>query len=560
LNKFGPLVRHAGFAIVIMTIAVAAVGFFVVRRDVDDMRDAGRENILWDAAQIEIELMRFQGELARFSGHHPDASVSAVNNRFDLLWSRVLLFCQGAVGERLRGYDTNGAILSELFALIQNVEPKVVGLSAGDATTALALQNKFSPFTIKLRLLSQEVLHGEEANHAALRENLSQSSNLLTIISVVAVLSSLLLILVFSRETRQFRALARQNETLLVASNAAGRAKSQFLAMMSHELRTPMNGVLGLLALIRQQGLGHHQARLLGQAERSGRQMIGLLADILDFSALQDDRLELECKPFDPTLLASAVRDMFAPVALREGIEFSASTDTSCPDRVLGDFARLRQALTHLATYLLETAGTENIALEIKYSDDHLNAEMSFEYSRAGGEWDPQLIVGRPADDIDSFATEALGPAVSRGLISKMGGTTRLYSPDKDRIAVQVAVPAKAVSVDILLVKTACQSAALEAICKAALRCEKVKFLTQNSPLTPHVVMVESGGILEYEQVQSCSERYPEALLVALGRPQNPDKFDDIVDVPIDIVAIRQSDFMHLSIAKGSVAAERKLG
>ena len=64
--------------------------------------------------------------------------------------------------------------------------------------------------------------------------------------------------------------------------------------MMSHELRTPMNGVLGLIALAKQTGLTDAQKRLIEQAERAGAHMSSLLGDILDFSDLQTDRLEID--------------------------------------------------------------------------------------------------------------------------------------------------------------------------------------------------------------------------------------------------------------------------
>ena len=555
MNKTSIFTRIAGVLIVALTISVAGVGFFVVRNDVDQMRDSGRENILWDALQIEIELKRFQRELAEFSAGNPIASPTSVNERYDLLWSRVSLFRQGTVGARLRAYDKDGAVLSALFSTIQKVEKKVVGLKPGDRQAARNIQRDFGPFAEELRLLSQTVLHGEEANHALQRENLSQSSNLLTIISIIAVLSSLLMILVLARDSRQFRSLAKVNETLLRASDKASRAKSQFLAMMSHELRTPMNGVLGLLALIKQQDLSPHQARLLEQAERSGQQMIGLLADILDFSALQEGRLQLETKPFEPEKLAEAVQDMFSPVALREGTAFSARTDASCPARVLGDFARLRQALTHLATYLLETAGTRNISLGISYAAGHLNAEISFEYKQDGGEWEPSLILGNPSPTSESLASEALGPAVSRGLIERMGGVTKLDSPSDDRISVLVSVPAKALVLDRLLIRIACQSAALEAICKAALRGENVKFIGADSNAKPHVVMIEAGGMQEAVLARSFAKLYPEAVFVAIGRAQIPDLFDDVIEVPIDIATVRGARFMQLAV-RGTKLAE----
>ncbi len=556
--------RLAGLVIIVLTIGVAAIGFLVVREDVDEMHESARENILWDAMQVEIELTRFQHELVKFSTGSGGATPRSINERFDILWSRVTLFGQGTVGARLRAYDSGGIVLSKLLVKMKAVEASVVGLTPQDQARAQSLFGQFNQFKPDLRRLSLKVLHGEEANRAILRENLSQSSLLLTISSVVAAVVSLLLIVVFAREARRFRQLAHINETLLHASDKASRAKSQFLAMMSHELRTPMNGVLGLLALLRQQGLSSRQARLLAQAERSGQRMIGLLSDILDFSDLRDDRLKLNMKPFETARLIGAIREDFDVVAQREGVSFVARIDASCPPRVIGDFARLRQALTHLVTYLMETAGISNIAVDVAYAKGCLNASISFDYGRDGGEWVPDLIMGSTAPDArsgatDSLASEALGPAVSRGLIAAMGGVTTLNNVGHDRIVVLVSVPAKEMAAGVLLIRIICKSRALETICKAALRLENVSFLPPGSRDTAHVIIIEAGGIDEADTVASCAQLCPGAMLVALGRPRNPEKFDDIVEVPIDIAAIRRAGFMQLAHARTFLAGNEKV-
>jgi signal transduction histidine kinase len=549
--------RLVGIAIILLSFAMAGIGFSIVQKDVAVMRDSGRENILWSAAQIEIELLRFQNTLAHFTAKDPDIGPQQVNDRFDILWSRISLFQQGSVGARLRAYDNRVPIIAALFATMQKNEADIVNLQPGDVATSARLDREFSAISADLRRLSREVLHGEEQISASQRENLARSSSLLTALSTVAVIASLLMILFFARETGQLRELASLNQRLLEVSTKAGQAKSQFLAMMSHELRTPMNGVLGLLALVKQQGLSQQQGRLVDQAERSGEQMISLLGDILDFSALQDDRLKLDSKPFDPARLSDAVSDMFQPIASREGIEFQVRTDPSCPDRVIGDFARLRQALTHLATYLLETAGTRNIALELAYRDGCLEATLSFDYSKDGGEWEPELIMGNSttARNKDGFASEALGPAVSRGLIERMGGTTKLFTPSNDRIAVLVCVPAKELVVKTLMIRIVSQSGALDAICRAALRCENVRFLDADAPQPPHVVMIEVGGKQEATCVAKHAARFPEAVLVALGQPDNPELFDDVVEMPIDVATIRQADFMRMAGCDASAPA-----
>lgn len=547
MNPAAKITRFVGLAIICLTISLSAAGFYIVRTDIETMRTSGKENILWHAVQLELELKRFQLALKDFSEVPSSDAAKEVNNRFDILWSRILLFERASVGDRLSAYETSPSEIDRLFDLMKDQEGVIVGLSPESAAKVTEVGAMFTPFTSDLRQFSRRVLHGEEQVAAGLREDLSQSSFILSLLSTASVIVSVLLVLFFARESRRFQALATQNASLLMAAEKASKAKTQFLTMMSHELRTPMNGVMGPLALIKQNGLSAVQVRLVEQMERSGRQMNGLLSDILDFAALQDAKLKLDSKPFDPRQLLESIRERFEDVAAREGAVFDAHVSQDCPDLVIGDFRRLRQALTHLSAYLLETAGTRKLCLELSYDEGMLQAAISFEYHLDGGDWEPELIIGNIERARENFASDALGPAVARALIEQMGGITRLHNPQGDQISVLVSVPAEVLVLERLVIRVASRSAALEAICKAALRSDNVAFWSAETDVTPHVVMIEAGGPQETENVKKFGEAYPSAMLVALGRPQNPEDFDDVIDVPINVAAVHQATFMRLA-------------
>jgi len=552
--------RFSAVAIVTLAFFVAAVGFFIVREDVEAMRISGKENILWDAVQVEIELLRFQVALEDFAEGEAFATPRMINDRFDILWSRVDLLNYGPTGARLREYDKKHHALRNLFTAMHEREAEVVGLEAGDKKTALGLIHAFSLNSEELRALSRSVLHGEERKAAMLRDNLADSSTLLSLLSALAILISFLVLIFFFREANRYHHVALKNEELMHAAQRQSQAKSQFLAMMSHELRTPLNGVLGHLALIRQFGENARQSRLVEQAERSGRQMIGLLGDILDFAAIQDDNLKLSEAPFEPAALVRSVGDLFKPVAAREGIEFETRLDASCPKLLKGDFARLRQAISHLATYILETAGTQSITLDFSYESGALAVSISFDYSKDGGEWKPDLIMGAAEPGTRAFANEALGPAVSRGLIAHMGGTIKLHTPRADGISVIFCVPAETVVPDALYLSLACRSSALEAILKAALRGENVRFTEPGEDVLPQVIMIEAGGSEEARLAAENRASAPGVFLVALGNPLEPDLFDEVIDVPIDIAAFRRARFLTLGKSDATLAAHDVIG
>jgi signal transduction histidine kinase/CheY-like chemotaxis protein len=135
--------------------------------------------------------------------------------------------------------------------------------------------------------------------------------------------------------------LAHQAET-------ASRAKSQFVANMSHEIRTPINGVIGMLDLLKRTSLAAGQRRFVQSAWQSAELLLHVISDVLDFSKIEVGKLTLDDADFNLRRLVGDVCEMVAPLAHEKGVELTKSISQAVPDNVRGDPGRVRQVLLNL--------------------------------------------------------------------------------------------------------------------------------------------------------------------------------------------------------------------
>ncbi|HWE76508.1 MAG TPA: PAS domain-containing sensor histidine kinase [Stellaceae bacterium] len=135
------------------------------------------------------------------------------------------------------------------------------------------------------------------------------------------------------------------------AAEAANRAKSEFLGTMSHELRTPLNAIIGFSEVISGEVLGPAGVpaykTYAGDVLASGRHLLMLINDILDFARAESGRVALAETKIDlPGLIDDTMR-FLAARAESVGVRLSADLATA-PAGVTADETRLRQVLLKL--------------------------------------------------------------------------------------------------------------------------------------------------------------------------------------------------------------------
>lgn len=512
--------------------SLAAFAYANFQKDLSIMRNSAQEDITLTANKLHIDVMGFREKLAYYimDSESGNADPEIVTDAFDLVWSRTNLFYRGSLGERLLSYDDKG-VIEDLNNTLKESEATIAGIRDASEAELRKVADVFYPYDSALGQFSDKVNLGEEMIQQELRIDLRDRARASLFLSFASVILSVIGLIVLARSNIAITRLADQNLALADEAKAASEAKSKFLTMMSHELRTPMNGVLGLISLAQQKKMSDGQSRLLEQAQRSASHMVSILSDILDYSNISNNQIQLQTRPYFVEDLANSLNDEFQPIAVRQGIEFTTYIDENCPKILMGDFHRLRQSLMHIGRYLIETAGRGDIKLSFLYQEGYLSCQIGFDYRLEGDSWRPAHIVGEKEHIDDNIATDALGPAVGRGLVEGLGGQVGLYEMNGQQ-SVVVTVPAKAHGNEKMKAVLLTNSSVVEIMIKKYLDHDVFELMSQDAVSEADIVIVDANAGDELQIVKRVREVAPNAQIVGLGKRTDATLFDKTVEMP----------------------------
>lgn len=132
------------------------------------------------------------------------------------------------------------------------------------------------------------------------------------------------------------------------AALLAGRAKSEFLAVMSHEIRTPLTAITGYASMLEDSPLDALQQRYVRTMRQGAENLVSLLNNILDYSKIEEGKLQLDTAPCAPADIARDVIDLLSGTAREKKITLRFEDRLERTLWVSSDHARLRQIVMNL--------------------------------------------------------------------------------------------------------------------------------------------------------------------------------------------------------------------
>lgn len=247
--------------------------------------------------------------------------------------------------------------------------------------------------------------------------------------------------------TEKVDAIRKLFDAKLAAENAA-QSKSDFLANMSHEIRTPMNAILGGLQLLENTSLPDELRAVLKNASYSGQSLLTIINDILDYSKIESNQLQLEKASFSLTEVLNSITYDLDSLVSEKRIGFTVNKDESYNEYWMGDLVRVKQIILNLSSNAVKFTekgsvkinasskvfeGKEAIYLEVVDSGIGMSKEVT--------EHIFERFTQADSSTTRKYGGTGLGMSITISLVKMMGGEIDIQSKQGLGTTVTIKLP-----------------------------------------------------------------------------------------------------------------------
>ncbi len=261
---------------------------------------------------------------------------------------------------------------------------------------------------------------------------------LITAAVVVALCGVLLHLLHLASVNKTNHILARKNLELADAiadADQANRAKTLFLSNVSHDLRTPVGAIVSTTGLARRDVNDPGKVwAALDRIETASRLLLGIINDVLDLSAIENEKIKLVRQPFRPEEVLQQLATIYRDQCAEKGLEFRLDTQALGDQTLVGDPLRLTQILMNLianACKFTPAGGFVQVTAEqIGCRDGRVQLRFAVQDNGCGISHDAQQRMYEffEQEDASHYGGSGLGLPIAKNLVELMQGSIRCQS------------------------------------------------------------------------------------------------------------------------------------
>lgn len=223
---------------------------------------------------------------------------------------------------------------------------------------------------------------------------------------------------------------------LVLQTEDANRAKTNFVSNMSHEIRTPMNSIVGITEILLRFRHSPKEQEYLLNIQSSGRVLLTIINDVLDCSKMEAGKMQLFDEPYDTCSLFHDLRISMENRIGHSGLELIYDIDQDIPCKLKGDMGRIRQVIINLVNNAIKYTEKGSVRFSVHVRQKNTDKVMLY-YEVAdtgiGIRKEDQKILFDAFQRVEMDRNRyvegtGLGLTISQNLVNMMGGVIEVES------------------------------------------------------------------------------------------------------------------------------------
>ena len=223
---------------------------------------------------------------------------------------------------------------------------------------------------------------------------------------------------------------------LVLQTEDANRAKTNFVSNMSHEIRTPMNSIVGITEILLRSRHSPKEQEYLLNIQSSGRVLLTIINDVLDCSKMEAGKMQLFDEPYDTCSLFHDLRISMENRIGHSGLELIYDIDQDIPCKLKGDMGRIRQVIINLVNNAIKYTEKGSVRFSVHVRQKNTDKVMLYyEVADTGigiSKEDQKILFDafqRVEMDRNRYVEgTGLGLTISQNLVNMMGGVIEVES------------------------------------------------------------------------------------------------------------------------------------
>lgn len=214
----------------------------------------------------------------------------------------------------------------------------------------------------------------------------------------------------------------------------ANRAKSGFLASMSHELRTPLNSIIGFSQLLELSQLSDSQKKQVHTIGASGKHLLSLINDVLEFAKLESGKLSLSIEPVEVRPIIEQVAALSDSHAYANNVKISLTEDTQ-RYFIKADPVRFKQIVLNLTSNAIKyNRSSGKVVIRWQAEQQQNKAWLLLQVEDTGYGVDPKDFprlfepFERLGQEGSSIEGTGIGLSITKDLVKQMAGQIEVES------------------------------------------------------------------------------------------------------------------------------------